>query len=90
MQNYRFIIKGLVQGVYYRKTIYEKAKILNLKGHVRNLKNGDVETVVSLNNNTFDTFVSLLKEGSVYSNVTQVLSSKLKYTELKAFSIHYS
>ena len=90
MYSYKFIIKGLVQGVYYRKTIYENAKKLKLKGYVKNLQNGNVEAVAILDSSTFDTFVSVLKKGSIYSNVTHVLSSKIKTTNFNDFSIRYS
>ena len=39
------IVHGRVQGVFYRKSLLDKALQLTLKGWVRNLPNGDVETV---------------------------------------------
>lgn len=90
MQSYRFVIKGLVQGVYYRKTVYENAKKLNIKGYVTNLPNGDVEAIAALDSTNFDSFVSVLKKGSVYSNVTNVLSAKITASNFKNFSIRYS
>lgn len=42
---YRILIKGKVQGVFYRANTVNKAKELNLKGTVRNLPNGDVEII---------------------------------------------
>jgi acylphosphatase len=90
MQSYRFIIKGLVQGVYYRKTIYENAKKSNIQGYVKNLQNGDVEAVANLDSSNFDTFISILKKGSSISNVTNVLSSKINANHFKDFSIRYS
>lgn len=40
------IVKGKVQGVFFRKYTLDKAVELNLRGTVRNLENGDVEIIV--------------------------------------------
>ena len=37
------VVKGIVQGVFYRSSAQEKAQALNITGWVRNLQNGDVE-----------------------------------------------
>ncbi|HOP08652.1 MAG TPA: acylphosphatase [Candidatus Methanofastidiosa archaeon] len=42
----RLIIKGKVQGVYYRDSTKSKALELGIKGWVRNLPNGDVEALI--------------------------------------------
>ena len=39
------IISGLVQGVYFRSYIKERAQSMDLNGWVRNLLNGTVEAV---------------------------------------------
>jgi len=90
MQTYKFIIKGLVQGVFYRKTIHDKANTLNIKGQVKNLFNGDVEVYANLTPNNFDIFISVLKEGSHYSNVSGVTSSKMAKKTFTRFSVTYS
>jgi acylphosphatase len=40
---FEIIVKGLVQGVGFRRFVYENAKKLKLKGYAKNLSNGDVE-----------------------------------------------
>jgi len=40
------IVKGRVQGVFYRAFTQDKAQQLHLKGHAYNMNNGDVEVVV--------------------------------------------
>ena len=39
------IIKGRVQGVYYRQSTKQKAEELGVYGVVKNLENGDVDVV---------------------------------------------
>lgn len=89
MQTYKFIVKGKVQGVCYRKSIYDNANNINVKGEVKNLTNGNVQVYANLDSNNFDSFISILKKGSPYSNVSSVTSFKLDAKIFKRFSIIY-
>ncbi|UPG91398.1 acylphosphatase [Luteibacter aegosomaticola] len=42
----RFIVRGKVQGVFFRASAREQAVKLKLTGHARNLIDGSVEVVV--------------------------------------------
>ena len=46
MKAARFVVRGKVQGVFFRASAREKAKALQLTGHARNLLDGSVEVVV--------------------------------------------
>ena len=89
MQTYKFIIKGRVQGVFYRKNIYINATNNNFTGQVKNLSNGDVEVYANLDSSNFDKFVSILKQGSPNSKVSSITSSKINTISFKKFSIVY-
>lgn len=39
------VVRGLVQGVFFRHNTKRKAEELNIKGYVRNLRDGGVEVV---------------------------------------------
>ena len=39
----KLLIKGIVQGVFFRKFVKENADALCLKGFVRNLETGEIE-----------------------------------------------
>jgi len=41
----QFIVKGKVQGVFFRSSVRKKAIELGLAGYAKNLGNGDVEVV---------------------------------------------
>ncbi|MBB4130696.1 acylphosphatase [Xanthomonas sp. 3075] len=47
MQAARFVITGVVQGVWYRASTRERAVALGLRGHARNLVDGSVEVVAA-------------------------------------------
>ena len=46
MKAARFVVRGKVQGVFFRASAREQAKALELTGHARNLLDGSVEVVV--------------------------------------------
>ena len=88
MPSYKITVQGKVQGVYYRKTIHAKAQDMGLKGYVKNLKSGDVEVGVSLDENQYNLFVDVLKKGSPSSKVTH-LKIRRSNEEFEEFSIRY-
>jgi len=46
-KTFEIIVKGSVQGVGFRRFVFENAKKLNLKGYAKNLSNGNVEILVA-------------------------------------------
>lgn len=70
----KFIVKGKVQRVFYRKhtsKAFNKEKIV---GFIKNLDNGDVEVVVKLTSDlNINTILNILYEGSPNSEVDEVL-----------------
>ncbi|NOZ61230.1 MAG: acylphosphatase [Calditrichaeota bacterium] len=74
------IVKGLVQGVGFRWFVEREANKLNLKGFVRNLPNGDVETEVEGEKGFVDEFVQQLKIGNPMSRVNDVIVTPGEFT----------
>lgn len=72
MQNYRFLITGKVQGVWYRKTVSEKALKKGFRGYVKNLGDGSVEAGAELEDDDFAEFIFILQEGSAGSRVDNI------------------
>lgn len=88
MTSYKIIVSGKVQGVYYRKTIAQKANKLGYKGFVRNMPDGTVEVGVMLNESNYDRFLAILKQGSSYSKVANLQIKKTNET-FYGFKIRY-
>jgi len=69
---YRFIILGKVQGVYYRKTVSQALMKKQFKGYIQNMSDGTVSVVAEIFDEDFDTFMHILKKGSLLSVVEEV------------------
>lgn len=70
---HHIIVKGKVQGVFFRDYTQKKAKSLKLKGTVRNRSDGSVEIYAQGNESQLKKLESWCWEGSPYSNVTGVI-----------------
>lgn len=68
------IVKGRVQGVYYRASTRDKARSLCLTGWVRNLPNGDVEFLAVGEEYMLEELIKWAWGGSDYANVTDVIT----------------
>jgi len=64
MPVWEIVVSGRVQGVGYRYYVRESAKILALKGYVRNLSNGNVKIVVSGEKDKLYSLCELLRSGN--------------------------
>ena len=69
------IVEGKVQGVYFRATTKEKAQLLGLSGHAKNLNNGSVEVIAQGHQDDVAELIQWLWQGSRGSKVTQVTTS---------------
>jgi len=69
------IVKGRVQGVYFRAYTQKQAVKLNISGFVRNLANGDVEIVASGEADALRQLVSWCHKGPVLAKVSQVIAN---------------
>ncbi|OGL44256.1 MAG: acylphosphatase [Candidatus Schekmanbacteria bacterium RBG_16_38_10] len=68
----RAIVKGIVQGVGYRYFAVREAVKLGLNGYVKNLYDGNVETVAEGEREEIDKFILRLKKGPSLSRVTAI------------------
>ena len=72
MEWYKFLICGKVQGVFYRKFVSQALMKKQFKGYIQNLSDGTVEVVAEIFDDDFDTFMHILKEGSLSSSVEDI------------------
>ncbi len=87
MRNYKFIISGKVQGVYYRKNVKNNALDYGFSGYVKNMPDGSVEAGVTCEESELDNFINILKKGSKRSNVTDIKQLECSETFTHNFTI---
>ena len=63
MQRVHLIIKGLVQGVFFRGNIRTIARKLELKGLARNLSNGNVEVIAEGSKKALEELIEFCRKG---------------------------
>ena len=69
---FRAVIRGNVQGVYYRASTVDEAKALGLAGYARNLVDGSVEVVARGPRPRLEQFIDYLHRGPSLARVTAV------------------
>jgi acylphosphatase len=66
------IVSGMVQGVGFRYYVHHSARRHYLKGWVKNMDDGRVETMAEGEENELQEFVREVKKGSRFSTVDDV------------------
>ena len=72
MATAHLVVRGRVQGVFYRHSTRERAKELGLSGWVRNLLDGTVEVEVSGKREAVDKLIQWCKSGPPSARVEAV------------------
>jgi acylphosphatase len=84
------VVSGIVQGVCYRAFVVREAAKLGLRGAVRNLPDGRVETEAEGERQRLEQFVTRLHEGPPDARVTDVATEwSVCRDEYRDFRIDY-
>jgi acylphosphatase len=83
----RVIVKGRVQGVWFRARTQERAESLSVSGWVRNLADGSVEAVFEGSRGAVDEVVDWCHEGPEHASVDHVLTHDESPEGLAGFRI---
>ena len=73
----RFIVRGRVQGVFFRASAREQALALKLTGHARNLADGSVEVVAYGEPAAIDRLETWLHDGPAQAEVNELYREDL-------------
>ena len=83
----RCIVKGRVQGVFYRQGTLKEAKKLGVTGWVHNLYDGTVECLLCGEEEAVNKLCHWLQKGPVAASVKSVTISDAPWEELPSFEI---
>lgn len=83
------VVKGKVQGVFFRASTLEQANSLGLTGTVRNLSNGDVEIEAFGSHEKINLLIEWARKGSQLSAVKEVNVREIDFRETGLFQIRY-
>jgi acylphosphatase len=87
MKTVRLIIKGKVQGVFYRATAKDVADLIGVKGWVRNLPDNNVEIIATASEDILQKFINWCKQGPPKAKVDEVIVEEIASEEFKGFKI---
>ena len=76
------IFYGRVQGVFFRVTIRNIAKQLNVKGYVKNLSDGAVELIAQASKDILDTLIDSIQNKPGYASIDKIEKKYVKPTKI--------
>jgi len=82
LQTISIIVKGKVQGVYYRQTTQEKAMALSITGTARNLPDRSVKIIATGTREQLDKLLAWCRQGPSRAEVSGI---ETKDEELRSF-----
>ncbi|MDK2886339.1 MAG: acylphosphatase [Thermosipho sp. (in: thermotogales)] len=82
-------IYGVVQGVGFRYFVKNKAKLLGIKGYVKNEFDGSVTVIAGGNESQLESLKEYIKTGNGYSLVYKMFEKELPPQTFEDFFILY-
>ena len=79
--SYKLMVRGKVQGVFFRDSVKNRAQELELKGWVRNKSDGSVEILAVGTKYAVEKMVQFCREGPGSAQVLEVRAEKYPTTE---------
>jgi acylphosphatase len=83
----RYFISGHVQGVWFRSSAQDEAKVLGLTGWARNLQDGRVEVLACGEQALLSQFNEWLCKGPELARVDDVQMEESAWEDLERFSV---
>ena len=87
MPTVQLLIKGKVQGVFYRATARQVANSIGITGWIRNTREGNVEATVSGTEEQLQKFIAWCKKGSEKAIVDEVVVIEKEETSFDKFVV---
>lgn len=81
----RFVVRGRVQGVFFRASAREQALKLGVSGYAKNLADGSVEVLASGSGEALDRLQGWLRKGPPSARVEDVAREAMPDQSLQGF-----
>lgn len=88
MMAFRILVKGKVQGVYFRASAAKMAEQFFISGHAKNLKSGDVEIHAQGEKEQLELFIDWCWKGPLNAKVKDVLVEETTVLPLNDFKTY--
>ena len=85
MATVRFVVSGLVQGVFFRASTRAEAQRLGIAGVARNLADGRVEVIASGSDAALDALEKWLRQGPPAARVDDVVRNVVEDRAMDGF-----
>ena len=83
----QILVKGKVQGVYFRASTKHTADDLGITGEVRNLPNGSVLITAEGEESKMEAFIAWCRQGPPFAKVTELIITVAPLQDYKAFDV---
>ncbi len=87
MLTVHLLIKGKVQGIFYRASARKVAGEHKLTGWIKNTEEGFVEAVATGSDEQINTFVDWCRKGPTLAQVSEVIVSDIRHQHFSDFLI---
>jgi len=87
MKTANLIIKGKVQGVFYRQGAKEEAERLGITGWIKNISEGRVEVMATGNEEQLQKFIAWCRKGPRKARVEDVIVTPLSEQKFDEFTV---
>ena len=85
--HYSILVKGKVQGVFYRASARQKAEALGITGYAQNLPDGNVLIEAEGEETPLKEFITWCRKGPPNAEVTDVTIAEKENTGYLSFSV---
>jgi acylphosphatase len=84
----KLVVKGTVQGIFFRQFVKGHSDDLKLTGFCRNLENGDVEIIVEGEAEQIERLAGFVKKGPEHAQIRNVEVEEKKWSgDFKEFKV---
>ena len=87
VETLQIVVRGMVQGVYFRQSAKEQALALGIRGTVKNAEDGSVNIIATGDHSDLQQLIDWCCKGPRQAKVTDVHVEKIPLVSFEDFSI---